>query len=43
MTNIMIIENVTILTMNANRDIIDNGAVIIEDNKIIDVGDKSII
>ena len=42
MTNIMIIENVTILTMNANRDIIDNGAVIIEDNKIIDVGDKSI-
>lgn len=42
MTNIMIIENVTILTMNANRDIIDNGAVIIEDNKIIDVGDESI-
>ncbi|MBU5316705.1 amidohydrolase [Clostridium bornimense] len=42
MNNIMIIENVTILTMNANRDIIDNGAVIIEDNKIIDVGDESI-
>lgn len=42
MTNIMIIENVTILTMNANRDIIDNGTVIIEDNKIIDVGDESI-
>lgn len=42
MNNIMIIENVTILTMNANRDIIDNGTVIIEDNKIIDVGDESI-
>ncbi|MGL5329078.1 MAG: amidohydrolase [Peptostreptococcaceae bacterium] len=39
---ITIIENVAILTMNENKDIIENGLVIIENNKIAYVGNKKI-
>lgn len=37
-----IIENITILTMNNNRDIIEDGVIVIEDNKIKAVGKKEI-
>ena len=37
---ITIIENSTIITMNENRDIIENGIVVFEENKIIYVGDN---
>ena len=42
MKNVKIIENVTILTMNENKDIIENGVVIIEDDKILEVGNDKI-
>ncbi len=42
MKNIKVIENVTILTMNENRDIIENGVVVIEDDKILEVGNNEI-
>lgn len=35
---VILIENVTILTMNANRDVIENGVVLIKEDKIIEVG-----
>lgn len=35
-----IIENSTVITMNENRDIIENGIVVLEENKIIYVGDN---
>ena len=35
-----IIENDTVITMNENRDIIENGIVVLEENKIIYVGDN---
>ena len=37
-----IIENVTILTMNNNKDIIEDGVLVIEDNKIKAIGTKEI-
>ena len=42
MDSIMIIENVTILTMNNEKEIIENGVVVINGNRIIDVGNNSI-
>ncbi len=42
MKNIKVIKNVTILTMNEKRDIIENGIVVIEDNKILEVGTQEI-
>ena len=36
---ITIVENTTVITMNENRDIIENGVVVFEENKIIYVGD----
>ena len=33
-----VIKNVNILTMNQNKDIIENGMVIYKDDKISDVG-----
>lgn len=42
MKNIKAVENVTILTMNENRDIIENGVVVIEDDKILEVGNNEI-
>ncbi len=37
----MVITNGTVLTMNPNRDIIENGVIVVKDNKIINVGDKT--
>lgn len=37
---ITIVENATVITMNENRDIIENGVVVFEENKIIYVGDN---
>ena len=37
---ITIVENNTVITMNENRDIIENGVVVFEENKIIYVGDN---
>ena len=42
MKNIKAVENVTILTMNENRDIIENGVVVIGDDKILEVGNNEI-
>lgn len=42
MKNIKVIKNVTILTMNEKKDIIENGIVVIEDNKILEVGTQEI-
>lgn len=39
----MLIKNVTVLTMNLNKDIIENGVVVIEDNRIIDVGGSELL
>lgn len=39
----MLIKNVTILTMNDNKDIIEDGVVVIENNKIIDLGRSELI
>jgi len=35
---LILIENVTILTMNENRDVIENGVVLIKEDKIVEVG-----
>ena len=40
--SIIAIENTTILTMNENKDIIENGLVLIIDNKIDYIGNKSL-
>lgn len=37
---ITIVENATVITMNENRDNIENGVVVFEENKIIYVGDN---
>lgn len=37
------IHNGTVVTMNANRDIIEDGAVVIENDKIVDIGEKQIL
>ena len=42
MKNIKLIKNVTILTMNENRDIIENGVVVVEDDKILEIGTNEI-
>ncbi|WP_426710840.1 amidohydrolase [Cetobacterium sp. SF1] len=39
----LIIKNGNILTMNKSKDILENGVIIIKDNKIIDVGNPSIL
>ncbi len=39
---ITIIKNINILTMNDNKDIIENGIVAYKNNKIIYVGNKNI-
>lgn len=39
---ITVLKNITILTMNENKDIIENGAVAFKDNKIIYVGNKDV-
>jgi 5-methylthioadenosine/S-adenosylhomocysteine deaminase len=38
----ILIENVTILTMNNDREVIENGVVLIEDDEIIEVGTKEV-
>lgn len=40
MRKITIFENITVITMNENRDIIENGKVIFSDNTIVYVGDS---
>lgn len=39
---ITILKNITVLTMNENKDVIENGVVAFKDNKIIYVGNKNI-
>ncbi|WP_319205278.1 amidohydrolase [uncultured Ilyobacter sp.] len=39
----MIIKNINILTMNKNKDIIENGVLVIKDNLIFDMGDESLL
>ncbi len=39
----MIIKNGTILTINNTKEVIKNGVIIIEDNKIIDIGTSEIL
>lgn len=39
----LIIENGMILTMNSERSIFENGVVVIDNGKVIDIGDKSIL
>lgn len=40
--NKILIKNVTILTMNKTKEIIENGVVVISGKKIIDIGDSSL-
>lgn len=40
--NLIMIKNVNIITMNDNRDIIENGVVVIEDNRIAYVGNEDV-
>lgn len=40
--NRILIKNVTILTMNKNKEIIENGVVVIVGKEIIDIGDSSL-
>lgn len=40
---LMIIKNVNILTMNKNKDIIENGVVVIVDNIINDIGNEELL
>lgn len=40
MKKITIFENVTVITMNRNRDIVENGKVVFEDNIIVYVGNN---
>ena len=39
----LIVKNGIVLTMNAKKDVIDNGVVIVKGNKIIAVGEKEIL
>ena len=39
----IIIKNGTVLTMNENREVLENGVVVIKDNKIISVGDEELL
>lgn len=39
----IIIKNGTVLTMDKNNKVINNGVVIIKDNKIISVGNKELL
>ncbi|MCY6482902.1 amidohydrolase [Clostridium aestuarii] len=39
----ILIKNVNVITMNKNKDIIEDGVVVVEDNLIVDVGDRSLI
>lgn len=39
----MLIKNVTILTMNPNKDIIENGVVVIDNDHIVAIGDQELI
>lgn len=39
----IIIKNGTVLTMNEGRDILENGVVVIKDNKIISVGNEDLL
>lgn len=39
----MLIKNVTVLTMNTNKDIIENGVVVIDKDRIIDIGEEELI
>jgi len=39
----LIVENGTVLTMDSERKIIEDGVVVIDNDKIIDVGDKSLL
>lgn len=39
----MIIKNVNILTMNKNKDIIENGVVVLENNIIQDIGNEDLL
>jgi len=39
----MIIKNINILTMNKDKDIIENGVLVIKDNLIFDIGDKTLL
>lgn len=39
----MLIKNVTILTMNSNKDIIERGVVVTDNDKIIDIGGEELI
>lgn len=39
----IIIKNGTVLTMNEKRDVIENGVVVIKNNKIISVGDEELL
>ncbi|MEG0133118.1 MAG: amidohydrolase [Clostridium sp.] len=38
MSNLKLIHNVTLITMNENKDIIENAAVVVEDDRIISIG-----
>lgn len=40
--NGILIKNVTIITMNKDKEIIENGVVVLKDKKIIDIGDGSL-
>ncbi len=39
----LIIKNGTILTMNSKLDIIEDGVIVVEKNKIVEVGDKKLL
>ncbi|MCY6369461.1 amidohydrolase [Clostridium ganghwense] len=39
----ILIKNVNVITMNKNKDIIEDGVVVVRENLIVDVGDKSLI
>ncbi|MCT4542559.1 MAG: amidohydrolase [Vallitalea sp.] len=39
----MIIKNVNILTMNKNKDIVENGVIVIENNIIKDIGNEELL
>lgn len=39
----MLIKNITILTMNSNKDIIEDGVVVIDNDTIVDIGKEDII
>lgn len=41
--SLMIIKNVNILTINEDKDVIENGVVVVKDNIIIDLGSKELL